>query len=258
MKTLEMPTEPKWLRAQTSGAPAGVDREAKRINGYVVAQLGPFKTPGRGEFDLKSLKSIVSLMRGNLGGTKVHFQHPTLSDDGLGKYLGRAVNPRLDDDRVRADLHFADSAFSTPSGDLATYIMDLAEEDPGALSSSLQLQTELEYRLNKDKTAATDEQGEPLPPLWRPLKIHGSDIVAVGDAVDDLLSIDTDALPDSFVWRGCELLDRVFKGQPRHVVEARCSAWLNRYLLMTFGEKQPDKELQAIVAAADAAMSRSA
>jgi hypothetical protein len=68
---------------------------------------------------------------------KSRFTHPGLSSDGLGKFLGRTMNARLDGDTVRADLHLAESAHNTPSGDLASYVMDLAEEDPAAFGASI-------------------------------------------------------------------------------------------------------------------------
>src|SRR5207249_1074762 len=78
-------------------------------------------------------------------------------------------------DVVRGDLHFDRTAFRTPSGDLATYILDLADSDPDALSSSLALQVEKEYRRDSKGRAQVDEDGEELPPLWRTKKIHASD-----------------------------------------------------------------------------------
>lgn len=233
---LEMPETPTWLRATVTAPLIGVDREAKVLRGYVVAQAGPFKTPGRGEFDEKSLKSIVTLMKKNKLGTKSRFAHPTLSDDGVGKLLGRAKNPVLDGDRVRADLHFDESAFNTPGGDLATYVMNVAESDPDAISSSLVLETEMVEQVEpKTGKPILDENGTPKPPLWRPSRIHASDIVDTGDAVDGLLSIDN--LPDAIQRRGCELLNQMFEGQPREVVRARCLAWLERYFTLRYGEE---------------------
>jgi hypothetical protein len=55
-----MPVEPQWLSARPRAAPVGVDREAKVIRGYVVAQEGPFKSAGRGEFDTAALKPSSS------------------------------------------------------------------------------------------------------------------------------------------------------------------------------------------------------
>lgn len=244
---LKMPPEPKWLSARVAGRPVGVDRKANALLGYVVAQEGPFKSDGRGEFDEAALREIVRLGNAAPGGLKSRFTHPDMSSDGLGKFLGRARDFSLSTVRdartgkevkaVRADLHFDASAAATPSGDLAGYVLTLAESDPDALSSSLVLCPDEEFRLNPDGTRAKGPGGEPLPPLWRPKVLHASDLVDSGDAVDGLLSasLSADGLPLSQLWRGAQLLDTVFVGQARSVVEARCLAYLGRYLERKFG-----------------------
>ncbi len=242
-----------WLRAGATEKPIGVDREAGVIFGVVVAQEGPFKSEGRGEFDVKALKTIRKLMAENgPNGTKSRFTHPDMSNDGLGKFLGRERKPRMDaiekDGKeiqlVRADLHFDPTALEEPVGGgrpLGDYVMALAESDPGAISSSLVLTMEEEFRIEKDGRPKRDEEtGEVLPPLWRPQKIHASDIVDEGDAVDDLLSVD--GLPDNLVRRGSALLDKQFSGCSREVVEARCQAYLSRYLHNRFGEKEEPED----------------
>lgn len=247
-----MPAQPRWLSAASLARPVGVDRKAGRILGYVVAQEGPFREPDpRGEFDLLSLRRIVGLMEAKPRGTKVRFGHPGLSSDGVGTYLGRAVNPRLDAvtverggkavrlRAVRADLHFSESAGgNNPNGNLREYLLGLAEEDPAALGSSLVVEPEEEVRLNGDGTPQTDQGGNRLPPLWRPRAIHASDIVDEGAAVDGLLSagVDVDALPDALQRQGWAMLDRLFAGQPRDVVEARVTAYLQRYLSARYGK----------------------
>jgi len=70
-------------------------------------------------------------------GIKSRFTHPGLSGDGLGSFLGRAKNAVVDGDVVRADLHLATSAHDTPDGDLASYVMKLAAEDPEAFGTSI-------------------------------------------------------------------------------------------------------------------------
>src|SRR5262249_40131778 len=145
-----------------------------------------------------ALREIVRLGNASRGGLKARFTHPDMSSDGLGKFLGRARDFTLGtavDARTGmtvsagpADLHFDPSAPQTPSGDLAKYVMDLAESDPAALSSSLVLRADEEYRLRKDGTRETDAEGNDLPPLWRPTQLMASDIVDTGDAVDGLLS----------------------------------------------------------------------
>lgn len=239
----------KYLRAMPrAGGLVGVDRENKALRGFVVAQAGVFKDL-RGEFDEEGLRGIVQHINASPKGVRSHYQHPSLSDDGLGRWLGRAKNARMDTAlstwgerpvrvaAVRADLHFDASAFKTPSGDLATYVMDVSESDPDAISSSLQIFPEKREKTDARGKALLDEHGEPVPPLWFPRKIYAADIVNVGDAVDGLLSagIDADSLPDAVQRQGWEMLDRLFGGQAREVIEARCSAFVARYLDSRFG-----------------------
>lgn len=242
-----MPERPSWERLYAAGRAVGVDRDAKMIRGYVVAQQGYFKSEGRGQFDAQSLSAIAGLMqKAEPAGLKSRFTHPDMSNDGLGKFLGRAHNGRVEGDRVRADLHLDESSFSTPSGNLGGYVMDLAESDPDAMSSSLVLQSDKVYELDANGRRKLDEQGNEIPPIWRPTRLHASDIVDTGDAVDGLLSagIDVDGLPLGTLWRAGEMLDSVFAGQPRAVIEARCRAWLERYLSRRFGPDEAEQSLR--------------
>lgn len=258
MKTL--PVRPEYLRAMFLGKPGiGVDREAKIIRGVVVAEEGPFKSEGRGEFDRPALAAIARMGNEKAAGLKSRWTHPTLSSDGLGHMLGRMKNFRVEKstrteplaantggmsqvireiELVRADLHLDSTAFKTPSGDLATYVMDLATSDPDAFGSSLVLKTDTEMRLDKKGVPLKGEDGEMLPPLWRPTSLHAVDVVDTGDATNSFLSADIlDGLPDAAVRKGCELLDTAFSGATREVVKARAEAWLSRYLSHRFGEE---------------------
>ncbi len=215
----------------------GVDRGARVLRGYVVAQEGPFKSEGRGQFDRESLETIVRLGNERPTGLKSRFTHPGMSSDGLGSYLGRARDFRRDGDRVRADLHLDPTSFQTPQGNLGSYVLDLAESDPDALSSSLVLTTEKVQILDGKGRPKLDEKGKEIPPIWRPTKLLASDIVDTGDAVDGLLSagVDVDGLPLGVLWRAHEALDRLFADQPREVVAARVLGFLDRYLHARYG-----------------------
>lgn len=237
-----MRKRPDRLRVDAPARAVGVDREKRVLRGYVVAQAGPFKSEGRGEFDEQALARIVELWP--KAGLKSRFAHPTESADGLGKYLGRARDPYLSTvtidgaavPAVRADLHLDGSASKTPSGDLAGYVMDLAESDPAALSSSLVLSKDEEYRLSSDGARLADGDGSPLPPLWRPKRLYATDVVDEGDAVDGILSPEGEPrYARDYLARGAALFDRLFAGQPRAVVRARATAWLNRYLDRRYG-----------------------
>jgi hypothetical protein len=70
-------------------------------------------------------------------GVKCRFTHPGLSADGLGTFLGRLKDSRAQDGRAFGDLHISPSAQHTPDGDLAAYVMDLAETDPAAFGASI-------------------------------------------------------------------------------------------------------------------------
>lgn len=235
---MPLPLESEWLRANVAAKPYGVDRDKKVIRGYVLAQRGPFKSQGRGEFDDDGLRMAADLINAKPNGVKSRFAHPSLSGDGIGKLLGRSKNARVEDGKLRGDLHLDPTSFNTPDGNLGQYVMDLAESDPEAFGSSLVLKTDKKYRLTEKGDKQTDGKGEPLPPLWYPLAVHASDVVDDGDAVHDgFLSVD---LPDFAVRKGAELLDQMFPGQPREVVEARCQAWLGRYLEVRYGPDQAE------------------
>lgn len=254
-------TQSDWLRAGTSGPAIGVDREANVIRGYVVAQEGTFKPDAdRGEFDKQSLRQIIKLMKAEPSGLKSRFAHPSLSDDGIGKFLGRVKKPRMAKTAdgiaaVRADLHLdATSLKPPPAGGtpLGEYVMDLAESDPDAFSSSLALQTEKETRLDKSGRPRLDDEGQELPPLWRPTVLHASDVVDEGAAVDSFLSAETiDGLPDAVVRRGAELLDKQFPDASREEVRDRCEGWLTRYLDHRFGSPPSSEGVVDVPAVVD-------
>ena len=256
-------SERQWLRASFDNKELGVDREANVIRGMVVAQEGPFKTAGRGEFDGKSLSQIVRLMAKNKLGLKSRLAHPTLSEDGIGKYLGRIRNgmigkvtverngEQVELKAVRGDLFFDPSAFETPAGDLASYVMALAESDPDAISSSLVLQTDEEMRLDKHKQPLRDERGNVLPPLWRPTALHASDIVDTGEAVDGLLSVQFEKLPDANVRLAAEFIDRAFPNMGRNEVSARLDSWKTKYLDHRFGVDDVENKRKAAAWAAE-------
>lgn len=252
--TIEIPTKPEWLKVGVKSNDVGVDRENKVIRGMVMAQEGTFlESDPRGRFNAKSIKKLVSMGRKNSQGLKSRFTHPSLSSDGLGSFLGRVKNIRQDTVTVkrdgeitpllamRGDLHLAEAAFSSPRGNLGDYVLDLAEEDSDALSSSLVLQPQEIEELDSDGKPLLDEAtGEPLPPLWMPISLHASDIVDEGAAVDGLLSaVGAGELRDDVVRQGFALLSGFLPGQPREVVEARLQSWMDKALSMRFGDEEP-------------------
>lgn len=159
---------------------SGVDREKGVIYGFAVITKGTLKEGDIRDEEIDDLTLDQTVIQGNKTklGTKSRYGHPNMSSTALGTYLGRAKNYRRDGDVVRADLHFDKTAYNTPEGDLATYVMDLAESDSGAFGASIHFLKKLETRLNEDGTAQRDEKtGERLPQLVRVEKLYAADIV---------------------------------------------------------------------------------
>ena len=155
----------------------GVDREKGAIYSFAVISKGEASGHGM-EIDDIALEQIVELGNKTKIGVKSRFGHPNMSNTALGTFLGRVKNFWKDGDVVRGDIHFDKSAYKTPNGDLASYVMDLAENDPDAFGTSIVWDGELEERLNKDGTRKKDEKtGEVLLLLVRFKKLLGVDTV---------------------------------------------------------------------------------
>jgi hypothetical protein len=120
-----------------STAEARVDREgAGAIRGYAVITRG--EALGHGMWiDREMLAQVAAAGNAKRGGVKSRYTHPGASSDGLGTLLGQTTNFRLDGNRVVGDLKFVESAHKTPDGDLASYVMDLAEETPEMFGASI-------------------------------------------------------------------------------------------------------------------------
>ena len=123
-------------------------------------------------------------------------------------------------------------------------MLDLAEEDPDAFGGSLVLKVDEEHRLDKNGQRTLNDDGESLPPLWRPTEVHAIDVVDVGDATDGFLSaqLSADGLPDEVVRQASALLSKQFAGLSRDVVRARVQSWLDKYLDFQFGDDEPEME----------------
>lgn len=226
-----------------------VDEDAHIIRGVILAEIGPFQTPGRGEFDDKSLQLLLALYeQDHLGsGLKSRFTHPGLSADGTGRQLGRVRDVRREGSQLKGDLHFNDVALRPPveggGQSYWEYISTIARTDSGLLETSFVLDSKREYRLNEDGTRKKDPKtGKSLPPLWRPTKLYASDVVDDGDAVrSGFLSTvhDLDSLSprnhNEFAKIAGQVLDRVFPNKPRAEVKERANSFLLKYLDYRYG-----------------------
>ncbi|MBI4970807.1 MAG: hypothetical protein HZC17_03095 [Candidatus Omnitrophica bacterium] len=160
-----------YFRADISrGGNVSVNRTEEVITGFAVVTKGVTHDE-RGEFDDIALDTVVELGNQPKAGIKSRFGHPNMSGTALGTFLGRAKNFRRDGDIVRADLHIDPTAHDTPDGDLAGYVMNLAESDPQAFGSSMVIHWDEEFREERDK------DGKELPPFIRVKKLMSVDVV---------------------------------------------------------------------------------
>lgn len=138
---------------------AGGDKKAGLIRGFSVITRG--EALGHGLWiDDEMLASVErSINEAGKQGVKARFTHPGLSNDGLGSFLGRVKNAKRDGDLVRADLHFSQSSHKTPDGDLAEYVMKLAEEDPASFGTSIVFRRDRAEEEKHRVANTTDDDG---------------------------------------------------------------------------------------------------
>lgn len=254
MPQLETVADPALFRTtRTSEMPAKVDRKANIIFGANLMQVGDLNDGDARPWtvDAESLRQAQEMMSKGNNGSKARFTHPNMSSDGMGSYLGRWKNVRVDGGTLRGDLHIADAAFKSPQGDLGTYVMDLAESDPEAFGVSLA--TRLDYdnlqkfedeQYEERRKARKDDKPEPEKKKW-PMRF--SDIRA-GDIVDepaatrggmfDLTTPDLRNLPA----QATVLLSTYFGDAEPEVVRGRINAFLDRYLSNRETPKMADEK----------------
>ena len=227
MPQLDTVADPAYFRTtRTAEQPARVDRKANIIFGANLMQVGDLNDGDVRPWtvDAETLSQAQRLMSKSHNGAKARFTHPNMSSDGMGSYLGRWKNVRVDGGTLRGDLHIADAAFKSPQGDLGTYVMDLAESDPQAFGVSLATKID-ENNLNDFKRKSEDGQKWPM----RFSDVRAGDIVdepaATRGGMFDLTTPDLRNLPA----QATVLLSTYFGDADPSVVRGRINAFLDRY-----------------------------
>ena len=113
-----------------------VDRENGIISNVVVTAMGEAKGHNI-HLNSKFLDDVVTLAAEHKQGIKARFGHPNICATALGTYLGRYKNYRRIGDSVLADLHLDQSAKSSPNGNLYSYVLDMAENNPDMFGASI-------------------------------------------------------------------------------------------------------------------------
>lgn len=237
MTTIQQPMHLFRTGAIRQDVSKGVDTQAGVIRGAKVIQLGSVNDSRPWLVDQETMSQVVKFGNGPQKGLKARFTHPNMSDDGMGKYLGRWQNFRIEGDSVLADLHLSDSAAKSPSGDLKSYVLQLASEDPEAFGISVA--TKLAPEMFQDM--------EDEDPQTRPLRLVG---LYAADVVDEpaatrggLFDLESPAgLPALASW----IVDTHFADrEPAEVIDRLCSFLSKYYGRDVMAELTADKAGQA-------------
>lgn len=141
----------------------GGDFKAGLIQGFAVITRG--EALGHGLWiDEKFLDQTAKGFGSE--GVRARFTHPNMSSDGIARKLGRAKLTAQDGDILRGDLHFSKQSHTTPDGDLAEYVIGLAEEDPEMFGASIAFdrdyEAEIEFLLAHGAEERWDQWGKYL------------------------------------------------------------------------------------------------
>jgi hypothetical protein len=198
---------------------ANIDRELGIIQGVTIARIGPAKGHN-GFVDRSFLLQIVDNAASKPAGIKARFGHPNMCSQALGTYLGRFKNYSYSGDQVKADLHLDDTAKNTPSGDLYSYVLDMAEKNPDMFGASIV------FEIGESVFLEEEVDGEKVEKEYFRLKeLRATDIVDEPAATDGLFSANTfPGIATQFLDENPEIMDLIFN-KPDSIVE-----FLSNYL----------------------------
>lgn len=164
-----------------------IDMDKGVLYGVKIIELGEINDSRPYYVDEETLQQVVELGNNSPKGVKVRYTHVE-HEDAMGSHLGRANNFRIENGSVRADITFARSAFASPKGNLAGYVMTLAEEDSESLGMSVAGML--------DANRMSDEGDEGTMPL-RFYELYSADVVAEPAATrNGIFSIQEDNMKD--------------------------------------------------------------
>jgi hypothetical protein len=234
MKTIDTAPSSDMFRTDANRTPPQrVDRQGNVIYGASVMQAGNLNEGDARPWtaDSETLSQIMKFGQMPRNGIKARFTHPNMSNDGMGSYLGRWTNWRIDGDTVRADLHIADTAFTSPQGDLGNYILDMAEQDPEAFGVSIAGKLDdanlKQWESSLSSLSAEDRQAAKWPMRFTGLR--AADVVDTPAATRTGLFGLSEADLRNLPLQAATLLDTYFTDATPDVVRARIDGFLDRY-----------------------------
>jgi hypothetical protein len=220
---------------------ASIDRERGIIRGVTICQVGPVKGHG-GFIDKAFLLQIVEDASSKTAGIKARFGHPNMCSTALGTYLGRFKNYSYSGTSVRADLHLDDTARSTPSGDLHTYVLDMAEKNPDMFGASIA------FEIAESVFLEEEVEGQKVEKEYFRLKeLRATDIVDEPAATNGLFSANTfPGIATQFLDENPQILDLIFS-KPDSITEFLSNYLINSNMNLSEKLKQNFAALIAVI-----------
>jgi len=156
-------------------APTGVINPDKGvIEGVSVCTVGEAKGHGI-NLDQEFIATVAEMGNEKRQGLKARYGHPNMCSTSLGTFLGRFKNFRVDGEQVRADLFMSNEARETPQGDLYSYVMGMAQNEPDMFGTSIVFTPGKEY--------VRDNEGEKVYDFY---EVHRSGVRFTKDEYKDL------------------------------------------------------------------------
>ncbi len=201
-------------------APVNVDRQSNTLHGIKIINLGDLN-PGDARpwfADETTLSQVERFGNQPNKGIKSRFTHPNMSEDGLGKHIGKATTFYQSNGSVYADLKISDAAFSTPFGDLGSHVLTMASEFPEDFGMSIVPVL--------DHAAMEAEQTEDGRQPMRLLGLKAVDVVDSPAATDSMFDIHSPAgIPAAATW----FFDTHFADLEPDAVLQRVVGFMRRY-----------------------------
>jgi len=219
-----------------------IDRDRHIIFGVSILQKGDLNDDRPWMIDNVSIKQVVDLAKSTPKGLKSRFTHPNMSNDGLGKFIGRLRKPRVSQsgNDALADLHMAPIAFKSSiegmQQSIGDYVLDLAENEPDVFGISLA------PKLDEAAMGKLEKSGSRTP--MRFLKHHAGDVVDQRAATRGGLFGGVDLSIGTAPRLASESLDKLFADADEIVIRQRVGSFLNTYLENRF-QQTPEKTKEA-------------
>ncbi len=180
--------KPKWMSTgyMKSAPSGGIDNEKGIIEGVSVCTVGEAKGHGV-NLDREFVQRISELGSSKRSGLKARFGHPNMCSTALGTFIGRFKNFREVEDQVKADLFLSNEAKSTPHGDLYSYVLGMATNEPDMFGTSIVFTPGAMYRRDIDtgeKVVVSEYENEQERNLSEEIYVECEELHAC-DTVDD-------------------------------------------------------------------------